>query len=258
MPAQSGPDPIDELGAQLAESRRLLRSVIDQVPAMIGYWNRDLHNVLANEAYVDWFGMSPDEILGIHIREVLGEELFELNLPYMQAALGGVAQHFDRTIVDASGETRYSQADYVPDVDAAGRVIGFFVLVSDVTARTKAEMALVPLLAELEHRAMTDPLTGLANRRELTRRSEVALTDLGGHEPGTRFVGLLVLSLTAAIPTIGRFTPAGLSGPSIALATGAASVEELGADLWWPLLATIALIVGAVALAGVAFRRREL
>ncbi|HEX7804567.1 MAG TPA: diguanylate cyclase [Cellulomonas sp.] len=195
MPAQSGPDPIDELGAQLAESRRLLRSVIDQVPAMIGYWNRDLHNVLANEAYVDWFGMSPDEILGIHIREVLGEELFELNLPYMQAALGGVAQHFDRTIVDASGETRYSQADYVPDVDAAGRVIGFFVLVSDVTARTKAEMALVPLLAELEHRAMTDPLTGLANRRELTRRSEVALTDLGGHEPGTRFVGLLVLDL---------------------------------------------------------------
>jgi GGDEF domain-containing protein len=74
-------------------------------------------------------------------------------------------------------------------------VIGFFVLVSDVTARTKAEMALVPLLAELEHRAMTDPLTGLANSRELERRAEVALTDLGTHEPGTCFVGLLVLDL---------------------------------------------------------------
>ncbi|PVU81473.1 hypothetical protein DDP54_16490 (plasmid) [Cellulomonas sp. WB94] len=195
MPVPSGPDPIDELVAQLAESRRLLRSVIDQVPAMIGYWNRDLLNVLANEAYVEWFGKSPDEILGIHIREVLGEELFELNLPYMQAALRGGAQHFDRTIVDASGQTRYSQADYVPDVDAAGRVIGFFVLVSDVTARTKAEMALVPLLAELEHRAMTDPLTGLANRQELGRRSEVALADLDRHEPGTRFVGLLALDL---------------------------------------------------------------
>lgn len=85
-----------------------------------------------------------------------------------------------------------------------------------------------------------------------------AVTGSAAAAAGLGFVGLLVLSLTAAIPTIGRFTPAGLSGPSIALATGMASVEELGADLWWPLLATIALIVGAVALAGVAFRRREL
>lgn len=99
MSVDSGPDPIDELFAQLAGSRRQLRAVMDKVPAMIGYWNRDLLNALANEAYVEWFGMSPDEILGIHIRERLGEELSEVKLPYMQAALGGVAQHFDRTTV---------------------------------------------------------------------------------------------------------------------------------------------------------------
>jgi PAS domain S-box-containing protein len=85
MAVPRGPDPIDELLDQLAESRRLLRSVIDKVPAMIGYWNCDLLNVLANEAYVEWFGNSPDEILGIHIREMLGDELYELNLPYMRA-----------------------------------------------------------------------------------------------------------------------------------------------------------------------------
>ena len=74
---------------------------------------------------------------------------------------------------------------------------------------------------------------------------------------GLGFVGLLVLSVVAAIPSIARFTPAGLTAPGLALA-GGASPAELGADLWVPLLATAALIVGAIGLSLVAFRRREL
>lgn len=175
----------------LAESHRLLRAAIDTVPAMIGYWDRDLRNVLANAAYLEWFGRTPEQIAGMHIREVLGEELYALNDPFMQAALAGTVQHFDRTIVDATGATRYTQASYLPDVAAGGEVAGFFVLVTDVTARTEAEMALVPLREELERRATTDPLTGLANRRELDHRAELALAE---RDEG-RVVGLLLVDL---------------------------------------------------------------
>lgn len=177
---------------------RLLRAAVDGVPAMIGYWDRDLRNVLANQAYLEWFGREPAQISRMHIRDLLGAELFALNEPYMRAALAGEAQHFDRTIVDASGATRYSQAAYIPDVDDAGEVVGFFVLVSDVTARTEAEMALVPLRAELERLATTDPLTGLANRRELDRRAEEALGATSDAEE--RVVGLLLLDLDGFKP----------------------------------------------------------
>ena len=74
---------------------------------------------------------------------------------------------------------------------------------------------------------------------------------------GLGFVGLLVLSLLAAIPGIARFTPAGLTEPALALAAGA-SPTELGAELWIPLTATAVLVLAAVALALAVFRRREL
>lgn len=108
---------------------------------MIAYWDQDLRNVLANSAYIDWFGISPQDMPGKHIRDVIGEELFALNEPYMRQALKGVPQHFERRIVDAAGDVRYSQASYLPDLDEHG-VQGFFVLVTDITAHKVAEVAL--------------------------------------------------------------------------------------------------------------------
>jgi diguanylate cyclase (GGDEF)-like protein/PAS domain S-box-containing protein len=111
----------------------LMRTVMDLVPAMLGYWDAQLRNQYANSAYLEWFGMTPEQMRGKHISEVIGPHLYELNLPYLQAALGGEPQHFDRTIVDAAGVTRYTSASYLPDVAADGAVRGISVLVADVT-----------------------------------------------------------------------------------------------------------------------------
>jgi diguanylate cyclase (GGDEF)-like protein/PAS domain S-box-containing protein len=121
----------------------LLRTVVDLVPAMVGYWDADLRNRVANAAYLGWFGLTPEQMYGKHIRAVIGEELYAQNLPFIEAALAGVTQQFDRTIVDAAGVTRYSHASYVPDIAADGSVRGFSVLVADVTDRVRAERALV-------------------------------------------------------------------------------------------------------------------
>jgi PAS domain S-box-containing protein len=125
----------------LADEARLLHGLFDHLPAMIAYWDRDLRNVIANEAYVEWFGFKPEEMRGIHIREVLGERVYAMNLPYMEGALAGHEQLFDRTLVDTSGRTRHTQASYVPDV-VDGEVRGFFVLVTDVTPRVEAQRAM--------------------------------------------------------------------------------------------------------------------
>jgi ABC-2 type transport system permease protein len=75
---------------------------------------------------------------------------------------------------------------------------------------------------------------------------------------GLGFVALLVLSLVAAVPAIGRWTPAGLATPAATLATGSSTIGELGADLWIPVLATVTIIGLALVGATIAFRRREL
>jgi ABC-2 type transport system permease protein len=85
-----------------------------------------------------------------------------------------------------------------------------------------------------------------------------AVTGSAAAAAGLGFVALLVLSLIAVVPTVARLTPAGLSAPALALATGAASATDLGADLWSPVLATVLLIALAIVVAVAVFRRREL
>ncbi|HEY6731402.1 MAG TPA: PAS domain-containing protein [Solirubrobacterales bacterium] len=112
--------------------------MLDAFPAMFSYWDRDLKNRLANAAYIEFFGKSPEELRGTHLRDLLGEHLYEVSLPHIEGALAGQKQLFDREIRTPSGELRYTQASYAPDV-VENEVRGFFVLVIDITERRRIE-----------------------------------------------------------------------------------------------------------------------
>jgi PAS domain S-box-containing protein len=126
-----------EESAQTTKSN--LRSVLDNMPSMIGYWDRSLRNRFGNQAYADWFGVDPAKMAGMHIREVIGEQRYQLNLPYMEAALRGERQQFERAIpTPGRAQIRYSLAEYIPDI-VGGEVLGFYVQVSDVTSVKNTE-----------------------------------------------------------------------------------------------------------------------
>ncbi|KQU47184.1 hypothetical protein ASG84_08710 [Rhodococcus sp. Leaf278] len=111
---------------------------VDQLPSMISNWNTDLVNIFANKAHAEFFDIEPSEIPGMHIREVLGEALYEWTRPYIAAALNGEPQQFDSVIVDLRGTERVVQANYVPDrID--GKIIGFTAMIVDVSRRAEAE-----------------------------------------------------------------------------------------------------------------------
>ncbi len=124
-----------------AESAYDLRLVVDNVPAMLAYWNRDLSCRFANRAYEQWFGVTPEALVGTHLRDLLGPELFALNRPFMDAALAGQPQFFERLVPGPDGTQRPGLASYTPDT-VDGEVRGFLVHVSDVTPLKTAEAAL--------------------------------------------------------------------------------------------------------------------
>ena len=139
--------------SRTSETPESLQAVLDALPAMVGYWDRELHNQMANDAYVEFFGVTPEEMRGIHISELLGPELYEQNLPYIERVLEGEPQHFDRDIRTPSGEVRHTQASYIPHA-IDGEVVGFSVLVADVTDRRRIEQEIErsrARLAEAEH-----------------------------------------------------------------------------------------------------------
>lgn len=118
------------------------RALINTLPALVALWDREQRNVMGNAAYEEWFGLPPVELRGMHLREVLGAGLYAQNLPHVEAALRGERQAFDRTVVTASGETRHTQATYVPHVTDHG-VEGFYAMVTDVTAKVEAQRDLL-------------------------------------------------------------------------------------------------------------------
>ena len=119
--------------SKLAEKEKA-HTIIDRLPALIGYWDKDLINQFANSAYMDWFGIDSLSIPGRHIRDIIGEERYRQNLPYMEKALKGEAQIFERIIPSPDGKVlRSSLAYYLPDI-SGNEVEGFYVLVTDISS----------------------------------------------------------------------------------------------------------------------------
>tara|TARA_R110001599_G_scaffold353737_1_gene595983 strand:+ start:2926 stop:4551 length:1626 start_codon:yes stop_codon:yes gene_type:complete len=125
-----------------AKSEQFINSIIHAMPNMIGYWDRDLSFRFANEAYQEWFGIRPQNIIGSSVRELMGEELYALNEPHILAALAGKQQSFHRRLTKSDGSVGYILGNYVPDIDEQGVVTGIFILAVDVTELKKAEAQL--------------------------------------------------------------------------------------------------------------------
>ncbi len=132
------------------EQEQFFRSIINDIPNMIGYWDRDLRCRYANNAYREWFGKSPDEIVGITFQELTGEQLFALNEPYIHRVLAGEPQRFERTLNKASGNKGHIIGHYIPNFDADCSVKGFVAQSSEVTnlKETEAKLELAACVFE--------------------------------------------------------------------------------------------------------------
>ncbi len=154
-----------------------LQRLADGLPSMLAYWDRDLRCRYANRAYERWFGVSPENLIGRSLRDLLGPELFALNEPYVRAALDGRTQRFERVVPGPEGQARQSLAHYVPDIQD-GQVVGFAVEVTEVTPLKRTEADLRRLVTELEaevrrRRAVEDSLA------EAEQSLAVALASVG-------------------------------------------------------------------------------
>jgi PAS domain S-box-containing protein len=118
----------------IEEERRDLQTLLDAIPSQIGFWDTHLCNKLANRAYETWFGIEHAHIAGKHMRQVLGDALYERSRSKLEAALSGTAQSFYEAEVptpDGAGK-RHAQVNYLPHI-VDGEVRGLFTLMNDVT-----------------------------------------------------------------------------------------------------------------------------
>ena len=139
---------VEERSIDLAEAEAFLRTVTDNIPGRVAYWNRDLICGYVNRVYCEWFGKKREDLIARTMTEIFGAERLKANAQYVAGALAGKAQHFEREERKADGSWAQTWIHYIPD-RVAGDVRGFFVLASDVTELKKAEMRLHLLNQEL-------------------------------------------------------------------------------------------------------------
>ncbi|WP_229211392.1 MULTISPECIES: PAS domain-containing protein [unclassified Duganella] len=135
--------------AQLAQSEHFVRTVTDNLPGMVAYWDAGLRCRFANRYFLEWHGRRTGQMLGAHMPEVLGEAQYAVSAPFVRGALAGQPQAFADQLRWPSGELSHTWVNYIPDVDQGGLVSGFFVLVSDVSELKETELHLQELNEEL-------------------------------------------------------------------------------------------------------------
>jgi PAS domain S-box-containing protein len=125
------------LDDELRRQEMLLRHVIDAMPGLVVYVDRDYRYRFANRTYREWFQRDP---VGQEIAEMLGEANFERVRDGLGRALAGEQMQFEDHIRYPDWE-RDVHLHYVPDRGPDGEVRGIVALVQDVTEQKRAERA---------------------------------------------------------------------------------------------------------------------
>ncbi|TFH86313.1 PAS domain S-box protein [Billgrantia azerbaijanica] len=136
----------------LREREHWIRTITDELPAMIAYLDRDLRYVFTNRVYDEWYGWPRGLVLGGELDALHSAEHCARLHPYLTRALAGESVSFEFPERSASGEQRVLLRAYVPHFDSEGDVIGLFVLIRDITELRRTAEALHQAYQNLEQR----------------------------------------------------------------------------------------------------------
>ena len=92
--------------------------------------------------FKDWFDVDPGAIIGRHRREVIGEEVFQGMIGFIEQTLQGVPTSFEIKLPKTKGGISYAQYKSVPHFNDHGAVDSYFVVCLDITGIKHAEKAL--------------------------------------------------------------------------------------------------------------------
>jgi PAS domain S-box-containing protein len=150
-------------GDLLRSSESQLRDITDNTPALLSYIDADQQYRFHNLAYEEGLGLSAEQIDGRHMRDVLGEEIYQANIPAIEQVLAGYPVVYDRVRKNLRGELRDYVVNYFPrygdDADE-GKVVGFYVQATDVTALKQVDRIKSEFVSTVSHELRT-PLTSI-------------------------------------------------------------------------------------------------
>ncbi|MCX7562224.1 diguanylate cyclase [Xanthomonadaceae bacterium XH05] len=206
--------------AELDRSRAMLQSVVDNLPLMVFWKDRNGRYEGCNHAFAASLGKTLTEIVGRTDHELIAHAEADL---YRQEDLNVLRGAGDliSAIVDVEqrdGSHRFIRTSKVALRSPDGMITGLLGVAEDFTTQVQLER-------ELEHRAWHDPLTGLANRAKLEEHLTMmvaradrglgrfgllyfdvdrfkAINDTHGHEAGDEVIRTIATRVASTVRSV--------------------------------------------------------
>ena len=143
--------------------------IADALPMPIALLDREWRYIFCNRALAEFLERPRAAILGRTVREVLGEAVFQVRKPMLDAAFAGERQWFVADFPHPARGRLAIQAEYVPQFDPDGAINGIVILVTDVTEQRTAERALKESEARFRRIADSAPVMMWVTKLDRTR-----------------------------------------------------------------------------------------
>ena len=182
---------LEETRELLEYSETRLRKLVNSMHEILFELDADGRIIFLNPAWQALTGFAADDSLGKSFSDfLLGEDAirdFEANaLPRLHE------KNREISLRSADGKHLWMSLDADAQTDSAGNFTGIIGTFSDITRSVELNHLLSRYQDELYHLSVTDPLTGLYNRRHFDSQLEVILSD---HLPKNMPVCLLLIDL---------------------------------------------------------------
>ncbi len=132
----SGHKAAQETVRQQAE---LLRLTADHMPNVAAYVGPDERYRFVNATFASWFQRPRHQIIGAHVRELLGNRTYERLRPYRQRALAGEIVTYETSLRFPDGVSRTVWVRNQPHLAADSTVQGIYLFIMDISERKQAE-----------------------------------------------------------------------------------------------------------------------
>jgi formate hydrogenlyase transcriptional activator len=133
----------DELGKafeKIAKSEAELRTIIDAIPQLIVAIGADGNPLYANQALLEYTGLTKEEVGTERFREVFHQEDSDRLRDQREVALSrGLPFEYERRVRRGDGQYRWLLVQYNPLRDEQGKIIRWYATGTDIDERKQAE-----------------------------------------------------------------------------------------------------------------------
>ncbi|MDK1032671.1 MAG: PAS domain-containing protein, partial [Planctomycetia bacterium] len=127
---------------KLEMQRQEQQTILDSVPALIFYKDMENRLIRVNNALLESFGMSKEEVEGKSLFDLFPNQADDYWRDDKEVMASGRSKRNIIESVETAQGTRWYQTDKIPYMDDAGNIVGIIGFSLDVTERKKAEESL--------------------------------------------------------------------------------------------------------------------